>query len=116
MMVIQKSSCTRMFMYEQENKHLMYTTVNSARMPFHPSYNKRNVEDDRSANAKSAETDNLIKQNIIESRYLQSKVINRKETQKLINVVLYCDVARWKSIQLNNNLKFITNKKNQKIN
>ena len=57
-------------MYEQENKHLMYTTVNSARMPFHPSYNKRNVEDDRSANAKSVETDHLIEQTLIKSKYL----------------------------------------------
>ena len=75
-------SNSEMFMYKQENKHLMYTTVNSARMPFQPSYSKRNVEDDWSANAKSAEPDHLIEQTLIESKYLQSKVANRKESRK----------------------------------
>ena len=49
---------------------------------------RTNVEDDRSANAKSAETDHLIKQTFIESKCLQSKVAKLKERQTPINAGL----------------------------
>ena len=43
---------------------------------------RTNVEDDRSANAKSAETDHLNEQTLIESKYLQSTVAKQKESVK----------------------------------